>query len=350
MSIHALLTKMAKNLVTNEEYVLFCKETKRPLGKTQDGNPRPRQPVVYVSWFDAVDYCVWLTTKTGLPWRLPTEDELKAEEALIPASADFSQWPLKELPDVGMHPETTSQAGINDLLGVVYQWTMRPEDVVKYYEAYDKWRDENPALMDELAKKREEERLAEARQNAEGADFLRDNYSEEILKHGFELPETESYFGQHADLVEAFVKTVEAERQAAAGLPMDSVEVEDPEAGTLNEFICEVDYVSKDHILRNDPMAEMNGAFNHDMRSESPGHVWDVLGALIEGGDSPDDPSIPVPVEGLAELTHEGGNPEESSALGITRPMTHSDRAFLDAFSEANGAVAGKKVTRRAVK
>ena len=33
------------------------------------------QPVVGVSWFDAVDYCAWLAAATGTPYRLPTEAE-----------------------------------------------------------------------------------------------------------------------------------------------------------------------------------------------------------------------------------------------------------------------------------
>ena len=35
----------------------------------------PQQPVVAVSWFDAVAYCDWLSTVTGSHYRLPTEAE-----------------------------------------------------------------------------------------------------------------------------------------------------------------------------------------------------------------------------------------------------------------------------------
>ena len=41
-----------------------------------------------------------------------------AAERLIPEDSDFSAWPLKELPDVGQHPETTNSLGHNDLVGV----------------------------------------------------------------------------------------------------------------------------------------------------------------------------------------------------------------------------------------
>ena len=35
----------------------------------------PDQPVVGVSWFDAVAYCEWLAAETGVPYRLPAEAE-----------------------------------------------------------------------------------------------------------------------------------------------------------------------------------------------------------------------------------------------------------------------------------
>ena len=50
----------------------------------------PRQPVVAVSWFDAVAYCEWLSSMTGSHYRLPTEAEWEraarggAESMLFP--------------------------------------------------------------------------------------------------------------------------------------------------------------------------------------------------------------------------------------------------------------------------
>jgi formylglycine-generating enzyme required for sulfatase activity len=32
-------------------------------------------PAVHVSWIDAAEYCAWLSLKTGLPYRLPSESE-----------------------------------------------------------------------------------------------------------------------------------------------------------------------------------------------------------------------------------------------------------------------------------
>jgi formylglycine-generating enzyme required for sulfatase activity len=133
--LNLLFVEIAPNLVTNAEYWEFCDATGRPRPKTKDA--RPNQPVVNVSWYDAMDYACWKAEQTGVPWRLPLEEELKAAERLIPEDADFTAWPLPELPDVGQHPETTNSLGHNDLVGVVYQWTMRPEDKQKYDEAWE---------------------------------------------------------------------------------------------------------------------------------------------------------------------------------------------------------------------
>lgn len=68
---------MAVLPVTNADYARF-------LEATTHGAPRfwddarfnsPDQPVVGVSWFDAVAYCGWLSEATGRAWRLPTEAE-----------------------------------------------------------------------------------------------------------------------------------------------------------------------------------------------------------------------------------------------------------------------------------
>ena len=135
--LQLLFVDIEKYPVTNEEYWEFCEATNRDKGRTAQG--RPRQPVVYVSWFDAMDYACWRATRDGIPWRLPTEDELSAAERLVPEDSDFSQWPLPELPDVDAHPEIVNDLGHECLLGVIYQWTMRPEDKAKYDTLWAKY-------------------------------------------------------------------------------------------------------------------------------------------------------------------------------------------------------------------
>jgi len=69
---------LAEKEVTNSEYRRFDPTHKSAMidGASLDGD---RQPVVDVSWDDAVRYCKWLSHKDGLPatkaYRLPTEAE-----------------------------------------------------------------------------------------------------------------------------------------------------------------------------------------------------------------------------------------------------------------------------------
>jgi sulfatase modifying factor 1 len=63
--------------VTNREYACFLQAAGYGLPQSWD-DPRfndPEQPVVAVSWFDAVAYCTWLRQVSRKPYRLPTEAE-----------------------------------------------------------------------------------------------------------------------------------------------------------------------------------------------------------------------------------------------------------------------------------
>ncbi len=68
---------LAPYQVTNREYAEFLKAEKHP-APPQWNDPhfnQPEQPVVAVSWFDAVAYCEWLSRVTSQKYRLPTEAE-----------------------------------------------------------------------------------------------------------------------------------------------------------------------------------------------------------------------------------------------------------------------------------
>ena len=54
--------------------IAVCTVTNADWSKFADA-PSNDQPVVGVSWFDAVSYCEWLRATTGRPFRLPTEAE-----------------------------------------------------------------------------------------------------------------------------------------------------------------------------------------------------------------------------------------------------------------------------------
>ncbi len=68
---------LAATQVTVEEYARFLNATGN-IPPPFLGDPlfsHPQQPVVAVSWFDAVAYCAWLSSVTGSHYRLPTEAE-----------------------------------------------------------------------------------------------------------------------------------------------------------------------------------------------------------------------------------------------------------------------------------
>jgi formylglycine-generating enzyme len=69
--------ELAAFQTTNAEYAQFLQDTRHPPPPLWDDPSfaNPAQPVVAVSWFDAVAYCDWLSRSFGEQYRLPTEAE-----------------------------------------------------------------------------------------------------------------------------------------------------------------------------------------------------------------------------------------------------------------------------------
>jgi len=69
--------ELASFQTTNAEYARFLEDTRHPPPLLWDDPnfANPEQPVVAVSWFDAVAYCDWLSRALGKKYRLPTEAE-----------------------------------------------------------------------------------------------------------------------------------------------------------------------------------------------------------------------------------------------------------------------------------
>src|SRR5947207_15726382 len=66
---------LAAYQIHNCEYEYFLRATANPSPPLWD-DPNfnhPEQPVVAVSWFDAMKYCEWLSIATSRHYRLPTE-------------------------------------------------------------------------------------------------------------------------------------------------------------------------------------------------------------------------------------------------------------------------------------
>ncbi len=116
--------------VTNEEYKKFVDATKHKPPEHWDGQDPPagqgKHPVVYVTWFDAAEYCTWVGK------RLPTEAEW--EKAARGGDGRIFAWGNKfdrrranlasnGTKKVGKYKKGVSSYGVHDMTGNVWEWT-----------------------------------------------------------------------------------------------------------------------------------------------------------------------------------------------------------------------------------
>jgi iron(II)-dependent oxidoreductase len=82
----------AASPVTNSEYARYVAATGSPPPPfmCEERFAAPGQPVVGISWFEAMAYCEWLRAQTGIPFRLPTEAE---REYAALGGRDGGDWP-----------------------------------------------------------------------------------------------------------------------------------------------------------------------------------------------------------------------------------------------------------------
>jgi sulfatase modifying factor 1 len=120
--------------VTNSEYAIFLQDTQAPPPPFwNDSNfNRAQQPVVAVSWFEAVKYCEWLSALTGKEYRLPFEAEWEwaarggVKGKLFPWGDDAPQ----SIPDYASRWKTGPEPvgrwangfGIFDICENVHEW------------------------------------------------------------------------------------------------------------------------------------------------------------------------------------------------------------------------------------
>lgn len=151
---------IGKYEVTFDQYDRYCEETKK---KKPDDNGwgRGKRPVINVSWDDANAYCDWLSEKTGLRFKLPTE----AQWEKAARGTDGHKYPWgnhdpyysgkyyanhytgKDEVDgyiytapVGSYPHGASSYGLLDMAGNVWEWCSDWYDNNYYRNA----RQENP--------------------------------------------------------------------------------------------------------------------------------------------------------------------------------------------------------------
>jgi formylglycine-generating enzyme required for sulfatase activity len=114
---------------------------------------QPEQPVVGVSWFDAVAFAAWLAAVTGEPWRLPTEAEWE-RAALGGVEGAATAWgaavPPNEVPEGPLRGPwrvgqgTPNPYGLCDVGTIVHEWCA---DVYRPYEAPETITTEDKAVL-----------------------------------------------------------------------------------------------------------------------------------------------------------------------------------------------------------
>jgi formylglycine-generating enzyme required for sulfatase activity len=126
---------LASCQVTHVEYRRFLQATGlQPPPFWDDPNfSDPRQPLVAVSWFEAMKYCEWLSTVAGRRYRLPTEAEWEraARGGLEEKAFPWGDAPPQSLPDYESRwrtgPEPVARYapngfGLYDICENVHEW------------------------------------------------------------------------------------------------------------------------------------------------------------------------------------------------------------------------------------
>jgi formylglycine-generating enzyme required for sulfatase activity len=140
---------IGKYEITVGQYKKYCKETgaKFP-GKpkkswydehdmVRDWSWRDNHPIVNVTWYDALDYCEWLSEETGDNYTLPTESqwEFAARGGTLSKGYEFSgsntinsvAWYDETTYERGTKPvgqKTANELGIYDMSGNAFEWCL----------------------------------------------------------------------------------------------------------------------------------------------------------------------------------------------------------------------------------
>jgi len=149
--------QLARHQVTNAEYQMFIRDAgySAPSHLERPEFNADRQPVIGISWHDAVAYCEWLAQRTGRPFRLPTDAEWEYAahgdqpgaifpwgNALDPQFACFGGQAAPR--PVGSFP--ANQFGLYDMIGNAWEWCSdRFEDVSDGVKAINKPTGKDPA-------------------------------------------------------------------------------------------------------------------------------------------------------------------------------------------------------------
>lgn len=125
---------ITKYPITNLQYAPYVSATSNaPEYWTNTKFNNPHQPVVGVSWFDAMKYCDWLSEQLGYEVTIPTEYQWQRSAQ----GNDGREYPwgnrwntnfantdekIKHTTDVHKYPKGASPYGVMDMAGNVWEW------------------------------------------------------------------------------------------------------------------------------------------------------------------------------------------------------------------------------------
>ncbi|MGA1842525.1 MAG: formylglycine-generating enzyme family protein, partial [bacterium] len=124
-----------EQLYWGEGWKIKTQENWKEPFRWDDQKEHLNRPVTGVSWYEAGAYCSWLTKKTGIPFRLPTDEEWGRAAAPSEGKGDYP-WgddkPNEELLNfnnnvgqptpVGIYPAGAGPEGHMDMAGNVWEW------------------------------------------------------------------------------------------------------------------------------------------------------------------------------------------------------------------------------------
>lgn len=150
--VHIAKYQIGRVPITNAQYEIFVKDTSVNPPEHWRGGQVPKgleaHPVVNVSWNDALDYCSWLSEKTGRAITLPSEAEWEKAARGDMDKRDYPWGKRKELhcnsselglvktTPVGLFLNGVSPYGLLDMSGNVWEWTRTIWDKDKFKYPY----------------------------------------------------------------------------------------------------------------------------------------------------------------------------------------------------------------------
>ncbi|MBN2615395.1 MAG: formylglycine-generating enzyme family protein [Bacteroidales bacterium] len=135
---------ISKTEVTVLQYRTYCNATGRKMPEAPEWGWYDNDPMVNLTWYDAVAYCGWLAAKTGKRYRLPTEAEWEyaarggnqsREHQYSGGRSLFSNGWFSTNSNGHAHPvaqKRHNELGLYDMSGNVWEWCSDCYDA-KYY-------------------------------------------------------------------------------------------------------------------------------------------------------------------------------------------------------------------------